>query len=134
MKTVGIVFLCLFGFALLAGGAFVCNIGGIFADHVTNSVKDAVIDYDQYQDLYNQAQEVDNNIGVIMRTKDDAAGFSKDERLNALELRLNNIVADYNAKSAHIDKKWWKSKTLPVTLSSTDFPNYVKATTTPNAH
>ena len=132
MKTFGIIVLCIVGIGLLALLNFTCNIISIGAKHVTNSVENAVIDYNQYQDIYNAAHQVDDNIGIINGTNADDEmfknGFNKSAQLFGLESKMNKLVNDYNALSAHIDAKWWKSTTLPIKLSNSDFPNYVSAT------
>ena len=127
MRNFGIGVLVVLGLALLSVGAFTCNLFGIAANHVTNSVQNAVITYDDYQNIYATCNQLNNNLATIEQTPasdPQFANFSKAERINGVKIQLSRWVEEYNAKSAHIDKKWWKSGTLPQTLNVSDFSNY----------
>lgn len=129
MKTVGIVFCCIFGTIILGGIGFVCNIGGIFVNHAYKSAENAVINYDNYQDTYNTCVKLNQDLAIIQNTPDNDKQFeqfSKAQRINAIKTNLNRWVEDYNAKSKEIDKNLWKSHALPYQLSVNDFSNYNK--------
>ena len=99
----------------------------IFKNHAYKSMENAVISYDEYQDIYATCQQIDMDLEVVKATSADDpqfAQFSKEQRINALKMNLNRWIQDYNAKSKHIDKKLWKSKELPQTLTTNFFPNY----------
>ena len=90
-------------------------------------MENAVISYDEYQDIYATCQQINDDLGVIKSTPDDDPQFqqfSKAQRINALKQNLNRWINEYNAKSKHIDKKWWKSSDLPYSLSINQFSNY----------
>lgn len=127
IKPWKIVLWCLVGIIALSVLAFTCNIFSIGAGHVEKSMQDAVINYNEYQDMYATCQQINDNLGVLKSTPDDDPqfkDFSKANRINAQKMQLNRWVNEYNAKSQHIDKKWWKSSTLPYRLATSDFCNY----------
>ena len=115
------------GMILLMAVLFTCNIISIGASHVTKSVENAVISYDEYQDIYATCKKINTDLGVVKATPDNDKQFeqfSKSQRLNSLRMNLNRWVEEYNAKSQHIDKKFWKSSELPYRLEVTQFENY----------
>lgn len=127
MRTFGIVMLCLLGFCALGTLGIGCHLFGIGLNHVYKSAGDAVVDYDQYWDIYHTCEKLNTDLGIIQQTsKEDEQfkQFSKTERINAIKMNLNRWIQEYNAKSEHIDKKWWKSDKLPYQLSVNDFSNY----------
>lgn len=106
---------------------FTCNIISIGGKHVTNSMENAVTSYDEYQNIYATCNQLNADLGVIQSTPDNDkqfSQFSKSQRINAIKSNLNRWIEEYNAKSKHIDKKWWKSSELPYQLSSNQFSNY----------
>ena len=127
MKIFGqivLVFLTILILIVLSFTVRTCNIA---EKHVTNSMENAVISYDEYQDIYNTCKQIDDDLGVMRTTPDtdpQFQNFSKASRVNALKMNLNRWVNEYNAKSKHIDKKFWKSEELPYKLKNTDFSNY----------
>ena len=127
MQTFGKISLIVLVFIALAVLGFGLKTCSIAEKHVTNSMENAVISYDEYQDIYNTCLQLNNDLGVIKSTPDDDSQFSqfsKSQRLNAIKQNLNRWIAEYNAKSKHIDKKWWKSNSLPYELSQNQFSNY----------
>lgn len=127
MKVFGyivMVILVLAELTLLSFGFRSCS---IFQGHVENSMQNAVISYDEYQNIYGTCKQLDADLGVIKATPDNDPQFeqfSKAQRVNAIKQNLNRWIAEYNAKSKHIDKKWWKSNDLPYELTSNHFSNY----------
>ncbi len=127
MKTVGYVFLGIIAIIALIVGSFTCNLLGIGAKHVENSVQNAVSSYDEYQDIYATCDQLNANLGILNSTPDNDKQFeqiSKAARINQVKMQLNRWVQEYNAKSKHIDKKFWKSDKLPYQLSINDYSNY----------
>jgi uncharacterized protein YajQ (UPF0234 family) len=127
MKNFGIGVLIVFAFLLLGVIGFGVKSCSIAEKHVTNSMDNAVITYDDYQDIYNTCIQLNNDLKVIKDTPDSDSQFtqfSKAQRVNAIKQNLNRWIAEYNAKSKHIDKKWWKSNTLPQELTTNLFSNY----------
>ena len=127
MKTTKIVLFVLLSLVVLTISGFAMRSCGIFKNHAYKSMENAVISYDEYQDIYATCQQIDMDLEVVKATPADDpqfAQFSKEQRINALKMNLNRWIQDYNAKSKHIDKKLWKSKELPQTLTTNFFPNY----------
>jgi hypothetical protein len=129
MKVFGQIMLGLIILVGLSVVLFTCNVGGIFAKHVTNSMENAVISYDEYQDINQTCVKLNTDLGIVQATPDTDKQFdqfSKSQRINTIKINLNRWVEEYNAKSKHIDKKWWKSSELPYRLDVNQFSNYNK--------
>lgn len=129
MKTFGQIMLGLLIFIGLIVMLFTCNVAGIGMKHVTNSMENAVISYDEYQNINATCNQLNTDLGIIQATPDNDKQFeqfSKSQRINAIKQNLNRWVEEYNAKSLHIDKKWWKSNELPYQLNVNQFSNYNK--------
>lgn len=129
MKTFG--YICaVIGIILVL--TFVSLVGkscSIAQKHITNSMENAVISYDEYQDIYATCTKLNTDLGIYQSTPEtdpQFEQFSKAQRINTIKQNLNRWVEEYNAKSKHIDKKWWKSKDLPHDLSVEQFSNYNK--------
>ena len=129
MKTFGyIVFglLIVVGLSIFGFGVRSCSIG---EQHVSNSMENAVISYDEYQDINATCVKLNEDLGIIRETPESDKQFeqfSKAQRINTIKQNLNRWVNEYNSKSKHIDKKWWKSNDLPYNLSVEQFSNYNK--------
>lgn len=127
MKTFGkisLIILVIIGLIALSFAMRTCSIA---KNHVENSMKNAVITYDEYQDIYATCVQLNLDLGVIKDTPESDSQFSqfsKQQRINTLKQQLNRWINEYNAKSKHIDKKWWKSSALPYELTTTLFSNY----------
>lgn len=107
---------------------FVLNTVGIFQKHAYNSMENAVINYEEFQEIYNTCQKIDTDIAIIKGVKDDDVmfeQFSKAQRLSTLKTNLNKWVENYNAKSKMFNRSIWKSSSLPHQLNINEFPNYV---------
>jgi hypothetical protein len=50
--------------------------------------------------------------------------FSKASLVNGKRQQMTRWVNEYNAKSKMLNRKYWKSTSLPYQLSEEDFPNY----------
>jgi len=127
MKTFGRIMLVVVVLIGVTVGLFTCRTCSIAGNHVANSMENAVISYDEYQDMYATCKQINADLGVIKETPEtdiQFSQFSKQQRVNSLKQSLNRWINEYNAKSKHIDKKWWKSKELPYSLDSKQFSNY----------
>ena len=127
MKTFGKIMLAIIAMVLLAALSFGLRTCSIAQNHVENSMKNAVISYDEYQDIHATCIQLNSDLGVIKDTPEtdpQFSQFSKQQRINTLKQQLNRWINEYNAKSKHIDKKWWKSSELPYSLESNQFSNY----------
>jgi Holliday junction resolvasome RuvABC endonuclease subunit len=92
-------------------------------------MEDAVVNYDEYQNIYATCNQLNTDLGIIQATPDDDKQFeqfSKAQRINSIKQNLNRWVEEYNAKSKHIEKKFWKSDALPYMLDVNQFSNYNK--------
>jgi len=129
MKTFGQIMLGILIFVGISAVLFTCNIVSIGEKHVTNSVENAVISYNEYQDIYTTCNKINLDLATIRETPDNDKQFdqfSKASVINAKKQQLSRWVEEYNAKSKHIDKKWWKSSSLPYELDVNQFSNYNK--------
>ena len=129
MKTFGQIMLGVLIFIGLSVFLFTCNVINIGKKHITNSMENAVISYDEYQNIYATCNQLNTDLGIVQSTPDkdkQFEQFSKAQRINAIKSNLNRWVEEYNSKSKHIDKKWWKSDALPYQLSVEQFSNYNK--------
>jgi len=127
MRTFGIISAMIGIVLLLSIFGFVGRSCSIAQNHAYKSMENAVISYDEYQDLYATCNKCNEDLGIVKATPDNDPQFeqfSKAQRINTIKQSLNRWVQEYNAKSKHIDKKWWKSDELPYKLSVTQFSNY----------
>jgi len=121
-----LVVLILVGITLLS---FTCRSCDILQRHVENSMENAVITYDEYQNIKATCDQLNTDLGIVQSTPEtdrQFEQFTKAQRINAIKSNLNRWVEEYNAKSKHIDKKWWKSDALPYQLNVNQFDNYNK--------
>lgn len=127
MKTFGYVILGILALGLLVGVSFTCNLLGIGAKHIENSVQNAVISYDEYENIYAACKKANTDLGNLEVMSENDKMFdqiSKGQRIMSAKTILNNLVESYNAKSKHIDKKYWKRNDLPTSLDVNQFSNY----------
>lgn len=127
MKLSGQICLGVFVLLILIVLGFGMKACSIAQKHATDSMENAVISYDEYQDIYNTCIKLNEDLGIVQATPSEDPQFlqfSKAQRINTIKINLNRWINEYNAKSKHIDKKWWKSSELPHTLSTSDFSNY----------
>ena len=123
-KIMGVVLLILvFGF-VVSTVMRSCN-QAVTATHVD----DATAVYEEYQEIYNTCQQLNENLAVVQATPSDDAQFtqfSKQAQLNSIKMKLNRWVEDYNAKSLMWGRSNWKSAKLPYQLDVNQFSNYNK--------
>lgn len=80
-----------------------------------------ITNYEEFQNIYSTCNQICDNISALSLTKTDSSAFSKEERVLALENKLNRWIREYNSKSRQITRNLWKSGSLPHQLSRTDF-------------
>ena len=120
MKVFGIVVLCILAFVALwfFGHAM------FHADKIAN---EAIINYEEFQEIYNTCQKIDHDMAAIKAVDEKDQMFamtSKAAMLTAKRQQMNRWVEEYNAKSKMWNRSLWKSSKLPYQLSTNDFPNY----------
>ncbi len=90
-------------------------------------VDDALINYEQFQDIYNTCSKLNTDL-CNMKDLDESdkmfEQFSKVQRINTLRTQLNKWVEDYNAKSKMFNRSIWKSNDLPYQLVVNQFNCY----------
>jgi hypothetical protein len=90
------------------------------SDHIINN-------YEMFQDIYNTCVKLNTDLGNMSKVPDNDVmfqQFSKAQRMLAIRTNLNKWVEDYNAKSKMLNRKYWKSPSLPYQLSVLQFSNY----------
>lgn len=90
-------------------------------------VDDAVIVYEEYQEIYNTCSQLNTDLCNIKEVPDNDKmfeQFSKAQRVNAIKSNLNRWVETYNAKSKMWGRSLWKSSKLPYELSVMEFNCY----------
>jgi len=88
---------------------------------------DAVIVYEEYQEIYNTCFQLNTDLCNIKEVPDSDKmfdQFSKAQRVNAIKANLNRWVEAYNAKSKMWGRSLWKSSKLPYELSVNEFNCY----------
>ncbi len=96
--------------------------------HFEKSYEDAVINYEEYQEIYATTQKLNQDLCQLKDIPDKDPmfknGFSKAERLNGIKTNLNRWINEYNAKSKMINRSVWKSSALPYQLTTAEFNCY----------
>jgi hypothetical protein len=90
-------------------------------------VQDAVIVYEEYQEIYNTCTKLNTDLGNMQSLPENDVmfeQFSKAQRVNTIKTELNRWVEVYNGKSKMWGRSLWKSSSLPYQLSVNDFSNY----------
>lgn len=88
---------------------------------------DAVIVYEEYQEIYNTCTKLNVDLGNMQSLPADDImfeQFSKAQRVNTIKTELNRWVETYNGKSKMWGRSLWKSSSLPYQLNVLDFNNY----------
>lgn len=118
MKNFGRIMLGLLIIVLLFITVRACSVTSKIADP-----DNIITSYEEFESMYSTCNQVCDNIKMLKSadSKDMESGFSKSERILALQNKLNRWIREYNAKSRHISKSLWKSKNLPHQLSIDDF-------------
>lgn len=93
---------------------------GKFMDKLTDPDR-AISTYENFYNMYEQGEQICNDISVMQNADSLSGGFSKNERIMALENKLNDLIRDYNAKSRAWTRNMWKAEDLPHTLKRSDF-------------
>ena len=95
--------------------------------HLEKSYENAVVNYEEYREIYQTTQKINNDLCSMRELSDKDpmfAQFSKAQRIQQMKQSLNRWVEDYNAKSKMINHSIWKSSELPYQLSVTQFNCY----------
>lgn len=90
-------------------------------------LQDAVIVYEEYQEIYNTCTKLNIDLGNMQSLPADDImfeQFSKAQRVNTIKTELNRWVETYNSKSKMFGRSLWKSSSLPYQLNVLDFSNY----------
>jgi len=73
---------------------------------------DAIVNnYEEFHRLYDTIQAQIRNVNIMRQMDTDQI------TLTGTIMQVNNLIADYNAKSRMITRNMWKSNTLPYQLS-----------------
>ena len=86
--------------------------------------EDAVVVYEEYQEIYNTCSKLNTdlcNIKSIPDTDPMFEQFSKAQRILAIQTNLNRWVEEYNSKSKMWGRQLWKSNELPYQLNVNQF-------------
>lgn len=119
-KSILIIITVILGIAVISLLSRGCN-------HVNTAVDNAVVNYEEYQEIYNTTQKLNTdlcNIKSIENSDPMFQQFSKAQRINQLKTQLNRWVEEYNAKSKMFNRSIWKSSSLPYQLSVNQFNCY----------
>jgi len=95
--------------------------------HASEQVDSAIVNYEDFQTIYNSCQKVNTDLCNMknLPEKDKMfEQFSKAQRVNALQTKLNQLVEEYNGKSKMFNRSIWKSKDLPYQLDVNQFSCY----------
>lgn len=95
--------------------------------HADKIATDALINYEDFQEMYNACQKLDKDLAVLKAIPETDKMFemvSKSATLAAKKQILNRWIEEYNGKSKMWNRNLWKSSSLPYQLSTNDFPNY----------
>ena len=120
LATIGVIILCV----ILFIGLWIFGHGMKHADTIADN---AIINYEEFQEIYNTCQKLDSDLAVLKAIDENDKMFamiSKAGTLTSKRQLMNRWVEEYNGKSKMWNRSLWKSNKLPYQLSSRDFPNY----------
>lgn len=118
-KVLGTILIVLMIFSGIGLGFRACS----KAEEATH-LKDAVIVYEEYQEIYNTCVKLNTDLCNMKDLPDDDVmfeQFSKAQRINTIQTNLNRWVETYNAKSKMWGRSLWKSNELPYQLTNQQF-------------
>jgi len=127
MKTVGYVALGIVAIMAISIFFFATGLVGRMANHVNTAVDNAVVNYEEYQTIYNTCNKINLdlcNMKDLPDTDKMFEQFSKAQRINALRTQMNRWTEEYNAKSKMFNRSIWKSNSLPYQLQTNEFNCY----------
>lgn len=87
-------------------------------------IDSAVINYEEFQEIYNTCYKINTDICNMEEIPVDDpmfSQFSKEQRILTLKTQLNRWVEEYNAKSKMWGRALWKSNELPHQLNNQQF-------------
>lgn len=105
----------------------IVSVAGWFLLGSGRVVKQAFIDYEEFETIYNTCTQIDEklqNLRAIPETDKAFEQFSKAQQVTALKSSMTKWVNDYNAKSKLWHRSMWKSNKLPYQLNVNDYPGY----------
>lgn len=130
MKTFGTIILVILGLSILFITSRSCGV----ISKITEPTN-IITSHDEFESMYETCNQICDDIRVLTQFDDnikaidqiskgvyiEKPAFSKEERIIALQNKINRWIREYNAKSRHISKSRWKSNSLPQQLSRSDF-------------
>lgn len=123
-RKIGVrIFLFLLIIAGIIFAVRLCTKTAVDATHA----EDAVIVYEEFQEIYNTCEKLNEDICNMKEIPEDDpmfSQFSKAQRVLAIKTNLNRWVEDYNAKSKMWGRSLWKSEDLPYKLAPDQFSCY----------
>lgn len=108
-------------------GLFWIVIAGRACNHIGKSVDNAVINYEEYQEIFNTTKKLNTDLCVMKELPAEDKmfeQFSKVQRTTQIKTQLNRWVEEYNAKSKMFNRSIWKSNQLPYQLNVNQFNCY----------
>lgn len=109
---------------LLSGAIWLISKPAELADQV---IDNALINYEEFQEIYNTCQKINTDLGTIRAVPEDDrmfASFSKAAVVAGKKQQLSRWVEEYNGKSKMWNRSLWKSNALPYQLNVNDFSNF----------
>ena len=86
-----------------------------------------IYNYEEFQNIWNTCNKLNVDLGNMKSVPENDVmfqQFSKAQRVLAIKTSLNRWIEEYNAKSKMLNRKYWKSPSLPYQLEITQFSNY----------
>jgi hypothetical protein len=115
----------------IIGFAIVLSLGGWIVARIAKPaeavIDNAIPNYEDFQFLYNQCQQVNTDLGNVKALPESDKmflQFSKGQIVLSKKEKLSNLVNEYNAKSKLWNRALWKSDKLPYQLDVNGFSNY----------
>jgi len=107
---------------IIIGILLLVAFGGVYrwTSEVVNPEK-AVTNYENFYLMYDQADQICNDIRVMQGADSISGGFTKNERIMGLENKMNDVIKDYNYQSKAWTRNMWKADDLPHTIKRSDF-------------
>ncbi len=117
------VWFAAFFMALATIGWFSTRLG-LFGERV---IDNAMPNYEEFQQMYNTCQQLDQDLATVRGIPDDDKSFSmisKQQQIAAKRQQMTRWIEEYNAKSRMWNRSMWKSSSLPHQLATADFKHY----------
>lgn len=111
----------------VVGLVLVCGAIGWVCTRGESTVRTAIIQYEDFQEIYNTCQKIDADLATVRAVDDDDRmfdSFSKSAVIAQKKQLMTRWCEEYNARSKMWNRALWKSSSLPYQLDPTTFPNY----------